>query len=202
MWRSDLMIDDEAGSGPVRPPASERMLRKGCAMFAAYLVAGGVLAYALAKLGVSDRWWRGVIVICALWLGHLDAASWVPRDARDSAGWGRLLARGAELSRRRPSLVWLICMSPLASGMLAMEWSHIGRAYVLGKVVHGALMWLFGIGLASVAASLLSPAKLAAIEASGTGKRARAFGAARSTWIDLCAALAFWFFFCDVAGWV
>ena len=200
MWRGDLVIEETRREPP--EGSSERMLRKAAAMLVAYALAGAVLGYACAQFGMGSRYWRGMAVIAALWAGHLDAASWVHSVGADSTPLGRLLSRGADLARRRRSLVWLLCLSPLASGLLAMQWSRLDLGEALAQALHAGLLWPFGMGLASVAASILSPSKLAAIEKASPSKSGRVGKAAALTWIDLCSCLGSWFFFCKVAGWL
>lgn len=198
MYREHVMIDDEPRrEAPVR---SQRMVKKAALMFALYLCAALIMAYALKIIGVDARLWRGMGILWLLWLCHLDAASWVARNLSGDTATGRVLVKASEMMERNPIWSWMIVLSPLISGLLALDWAGLSVPRAMFQLVGAALMWLFAIGMASSCLSMMSPSRLAAWEACAPGKIKRMLIVAKTTFFEFALVVVSWYLFNSVGS--
>lgn len=196
MYREHVMIDEEPRQAA--PVGSQSMVKKAALMCALYLCAALIMAYALKIVGVDARLWRGMGILSLLWLCHLDAASWVARSLSGDTASGRVLVKAREMLERNSIWSWMLLLTPLASGLLALDWGGLSVARAMFQLVGAGLMWLFAIGIASSWISMMSPSRLAAWEACAPSKAKRMFIVAKTTFFEFAMMIVSWYLFNSV----
>lgn len=202
MWREHVMIEEEAEMERLREreALAAPLAVKTIQMALFYGVFAICLPVALASMGIGSRHERGLATLGILWLCHLDAASWRPKQARVMGEGARWAASILDLARRRPWWVLALALAPLASGLMALPWGGMGAGAIAARIGQGLFLWVNALGVFSSWGSMIAPGDLAAIEASFPSRGRRVLRAARlGAWSFAFSVLA-WTMFCKGAG--
>lgn len=203
MWRKHVMIDEtEPGRAEdVGGLELEPMVKKAASMVVAYSVAIVFMLVALAFLDIAGCMGRGWIVMILLWVSHLKSASWrVGNRWSKSTRLGQALLRVRSLGKSRSGLVAMLAITPLVSGLLAMQWPRQSILLGLSKFGNASLIWLGAMGVVMSWAAMLAPTALAKLEDAPGNRSARVWAVVRSTIGPFAMSMGGWWMFCFLAG--
>lgn len=200
MWKEHVVIEDEAvelqrlsvaaGAAP--------LALKTMQMVFFYTILAICAPLALSAVGVGTPHERGVSTLLALWLCHVDAASWRPTGARRATAWSRRAAWALSAAEGRPGLCMVVALAPLGYGLVAVPWT--GMEGGAARFARDFFLWINALGMLSSWAAMVAPSKLASMEASSGGKLSRMVKVACLSAWPFAFSLFAWTMFSKVAG--